>query len=91
MLQRETTSKPIRFSGHARLQMTRRGVSDHEIVEAIRTSLWQPTEPGRLECRKDFLFEREWNGKLYKTKQVRPIFVEEANEIAVVTVYSYYF
>jgi hypothetical protein len=71
--------------------MTRRGVSDHEIVEAIRTSSWQPTELGRFECRKDFLFEREWNGKLYKTKQVRPIFVEEASEIVVVTVYSYYF
>ena len=45
----------------------------------------------RLECRKDFPYEREWNGKFYKTKQVRPIFVEETDEIVVVTVYSYYF
>jgi hypothetical protein len=46
---------------------------------------------GRLECRKNFAFEREWNGKMFATKQVRPIFVEEANEIVVVTVYTYYF
>ncbi len=46
---------------------------------------------GRLECHKDFPYGREWNGKFYKTKRVRPIFVEEADEIVVVTVYSYYF
>jgi ABC-type glucose/galactose transport system permease subunit len=31
------------------------------------------------------------NGEVYATKQVRPIFVEEAGEIVVVTVYTYYF
>jgi len=84
-------TKPIRLSGHARGQLARRGVSEDEVIEAIRTSSWQPAELGRLECRKDFLYEREWNSKFYKTKQVRPIFVEETDEIVVVTVYSYYF
>jgi hypothetical protein len=50
-----------------------------------------PAEGGRLECRKDFSYGREWNGKVYATKQVRPIFAEEPNEILVVTVYVYYF
>jgi hypothetical protein len=39
----------------------------------------------------DFPFGKEWNGKTYRTKQVRPIFVEEAGEILVVTVYTYFF
>jgi hypothetical protein len=39
---------------------------------------------------KSFRFGREWNGKPYATKQVRPIFVDEANEIVVVTVYTYF-
>jgi len=52
---------------------------------------WGPAEGGRLECRKDFSYGREWNGKVYATKQVRPIFVEEPNEILVVTVDVYYF
>lgn len=30
-------------------------------------------------------------GKVYATKQVRPVFVEEATEVVVVTVYTYYF
>jgi hypothetical protein len=44
-----------------------------------------------MDCRKGLSFNAEWNGKVYGTKQVRPIFVEEADEIVVVTVYVYYF
>ncbi len=83
--------KPIRLSGHARQQLAFRGVTEDEITEAIQTTEWGPAELGRLECRKDFPFGREWNNKVYAVKQVRPIFVEEADEIVVVTVYGYYF
>lgn len=31
----------------------------------------------------------EW--QVYATKQVRPVFVEEAGEVVVITVYTYYF
>ena len=40
-----------------------------------------------MECRKDFPFDALWNGLHYATKQVRPVFLEEPNEIVVVTVY----
>ncbi|MEW6096674.1 MAG: hypothetical protein AB1567_09135 [bacterium] len=83
--------KSIRLSGHARSQLPFRGVTEEEIKETIRSEPWSPTELGRLECRKDFPFGKEWNKKVYATKQVRPIFVEETTEIVVVTVYSYYF
>jgi hypothetical protein len=83
--------KPIRLSGHAPEQLAYRGVREEEIIEAIRTSPWQPAELGRLECHKDFSFGREWNRKFYATKRVRPIFVEEEDEIIVVTAYLYYF
>ena len=83
--------KPIRLSAHATGYINRRGFTIAEGEEAIRTSRWQPAELGRLECRKNFAFGNEWNGKVYATKQVRPVFVEEANEIVVVTVYTYYF
>jgi hypothetical protein len=83
--------KPIRLSGHARQQLAFRGVTEEEITEAVRTAEWEPAELRRLECRKDFAFGRQWNDKMYDVKQVRPIFVEEANEIVVVTVYAYYF
>ncbi len=83
--------KPIRLSRHARVNMEYRGATEQEIIEAIQTAPWTPAEMGRLECRKDYLYEQEWNGKHYSTKQVRSIFVEKENEIVVVTVYVYYF
>jgi hypothetical protein len=46
---------------------------------------------GPLAMLKNFPFGQEWNGKVYATRQVKPIFVEEAAEIVVVTVYTYYF
>jgi hypothetical protein len=59
--------------------MTRRGFTVGEVEESIRTMPWHRAELGRLECRKDFTYGKEWNGKLYTTKQIRPIFVEEAS------------
>ena len=83
--------KPIRLSTHAAGYINQRGFTVAEVEEAIRTSQWQPAESGRLECRKNFAFGNEWNRKFYATKRVRPVFVEEASEIVVVTVYTYYF
>jgi hypothetical protein len=40
---------------------------------------------------KIFLTVRNGMAKTYATKQVRPVFVEEAAEVVVVTVYTYYF
>ena len=83
--------KPIQFSGHATQQLKFRGTTEAEVVDAIRTAQWLPAEDGRMECRKDYVFNSIWNRRHYTTKEVRPIFVEESNEIVVVTVYVYYF
>lgn len=83
--------KSIRLSEHAKQQLEFRGATEPQVIEAIRTETWEPAELGRFECRRDFPFESEWNNKYYDTKQVRPIFVDEPDEIVVVTVYVYYF
>jgi hypothetical protein len=83
--------KPIRLSAHALGYLQKRGFTVAEVEEAVCTRPWKPSELGRSECRKDFPHNAEWNGKVYATKQVRPIFAEEPTEIVVVTVYTYYF
>ena len=82
--------KPVRLSGHARENIRHRGTTEQEVIDVIRTPEWGPAGQGRCECRKDFDFGGDWNGRYYTTKQVRPIFVEETDEIVVVTVYVYY-
>jgi hypothetical protein len=83
--------KPIRLSRHAEGYIGPRGFSFQEVEMAIREKPWQATGQGPFECRKDFPFDAIWNNRRYATKQVRPIFVEEAAEIVVITVYTYYF
>jgi hypothetical protein len=73
--------KPIRLSRHALSYATKRGFTVAEVEETIRTSAWGAAELGRLDCRKDFPYGKEWNGKIYATRQVRPVFVAEAEEI----------
>jgi len=84
-------TKPIRLSPHAQEQLAFRGTTEEEIIETIQTSSWKSAELNRQECQKDFVYKQNWNNKYYKTKQVRPIFVEEQKEIIVITVYVYYF
>ena len=83
--------KPIRLSHHATLYFASRGFTETEVVYAIGSATWGPADRGRLECRIDLPFDGEWNGKHYMTKQIRPVFVDEPDEIVVVTVYTYYF
>ncbi|HZL79378.1 MAG TPA: hypothetical protein VFC17_11050 [Candidatus Limnocylindrales bacterium] len=78
--------KPIRLSKHALGYSVSRGFTVAEVEEAIRTCVWGAAELGRLECRKDFPFGQNWNGKIYATRQVRPVFVDEAEETVVITV-----
>ena len=85
------TPKTVRLSQHALQNAEYRGTTPNEITNAILTSKWSPAERGRLECRRDYPYNGIWSGKYYRTKQVRPVFVEEPDEVVVVTVYVYYF
>lgn len=83
--------KPVRLSAHARSYVERRGFTESEVITAIARSPWKSAELGRFQCHMEFAFGQTWNGKTYATKQVRPVFVDEATEIVVVTVYTYYY
>ena len=83
--------KPVLLSQHAKQQLFYRGTTEEEVIDTIQACKWEPAELGRLQCKKDFAYNKSWNSKLYEIKQVRPIFVEEDKEIIVITIYVYYF
>jgi hypothetical protein len=85
------TTKPIRLSSHARGYLARRGFTEAEVSDAIRSGHWRATHSGRWESSREFPYNSDWNGTFYARKRVRPIFAEEATEIVVVTVYTYFF
>jgi hypothetical protein len=66
-------NKKILLSAHAKDQLRYRGGTEEEVITAIQSEIWQKAEFGRLECRKNFPYQAEWNERYYETKQVRPI------------------
>lgn len=83
--------KPIHLSRHAEEQAQERGATAVEVSEAVRKGAREPARHGREMCRYNFVFGRQWQGKHYAIKQVAPVIKEEANEIVVITVYTFYF
>ena len=83
--------KPIHFSPHARDQLADRGTNQAEVEETIRIGEQVEVRYGRLAFRKNFAYDQSWKGKMYSTKQVKPIVTEESDRLVIVTVYVYYF
>ena len=83
--------KPIRLTRHAREQAEERGATETEVKEAIRKGSREPAKHGRELCRFNFPFGKRWQNNPYAIKQVAPVIKDEAREIVVVTVYTFYF
>jgi hypothetical protein len=83
--------KPIRLSKHAQEQAKERGATEHEVKEAVQKGAREPTKRGREICRYNFPFHHQWQRRRYAIKQVAAIIKDEANEIVVITVYTFYF
>ncbi len=83
--------KPIRLTKHAKEQARERGATEAEVREAIVNGSREPAKRGRELCRYNFTYGRKWQGTAYAIKQVAPVIVEEAKEIVVITIYTFYF
>lgn len=84
--------KPISFSTHARLQMELRGAEEAEVISTIRSGIWESAKRGKFQCRHRFNFNSTSpiNQQFYKYKTIEAIFLEESNQIVIVTVKVYY-
>ena len=85
--------KPIRLTKHAREQeqCVERGATEDEVRHSIELGSRETAKHGRELCRFNFAFGQTWQGRLYAIKQVAPVIKEKANEIVVITVYTFYF
>ncbi|MFQ3597623.1 MAG: hypothetical protein SNJ55_06560 [Chloroherpetonaceae bacterium] len=83
--------KPIRLTKHATDRCLSRGATFQEVQQAIREGVREPVKANRQSSKMNFVFNDYWGNVFYPIKQVAPVFVEETNEIVVITVYTYYF
>ena len=80
----------IEFPDHARLQMTERGVTVEEVETVIEHGSLSDARESRLARELVFTEGYPWLGRYYPHKRVRVIFVRQAENVVIVTVYSYY-
>lgn len=83
--------KSIRLSRHAREQCLERGATAAEVRHAIEHGSREPAKGDRDLYRFNFAFGQRWQGRHYAIKQVAPVVKEEADEMVVITVYTFYF
>ena len=67
------------------------GAEEQEVLDAIRHGVREPAKMGRELYKYNLPFNRPWGGNVYAVKQVAPVIREEASEIVVITVYTFYF
>lgn len=83
--------KPIRLTAHAKEQAIERGASLYEIEISIQNGVPEEAKNARKMYRYNFQFNSNWQDTFYQIKQVAPVVKEEAEEIVVITVYTFYF
>jgi len=81
----------VRFHPHARQRMVERGATDAEVSSAILEGERFEAKYGRAGVRRNFVFERQWHGRLYATKQIEAYAVREGQDWLVTTVIVRYF
>ncbi len=81
----------VRYHPHARERMAERGASEQEITAAVGEGEQFKAKFGRTGFRRNFVFEKQWRGKYYKTKQVEAYAVREGDDWLVITVIARYF
>ena len=70
--------------------MTRRGTTGQEIADVVARGLPDSATGNRRAKSLVYPFGHRWGTKSYEQKKVKVIYVEEGDDIFVITVYVYY-
>ncbi len=80
----------VRLHSHARERIIERGAAEAEVIAAVEGGERFAAKFGRTGFRRNFVFDSEWRGRVYHTKQVEAFAVDE-NGWLVITVLVRYF
>ncbi len=80
----------IKYTEHAIERMRSRGASKSEVEKTILYGSEIPAKVGRKAKEMVFNYGKSWLGMVYPEKKVVAIYVEEGNEIVVITVKVFY-
>jgi hypothetical protein len=81
----------IRFHPHALERMAQRGATEQEVTVAVEAGERFDAKFDRAGFRRNFAFEKRWQGKHYETKQVEAYAVRQDEDWLVISVITRYF
>lgn len=67
----------VRLHPHARKRLAQRGASEEEVLSTVESGERFTAKYGRVGFRRNFPYNDMWRGRLYATKQIEAIAVDE--------------
>jgi hypothetical protein len=80
----------VRLHPHARGRLEERGATEEDVRHTVESGERFAAKYGRSGFRRNFLFNREWMGKHYATKQVEAYAVEEQGWLVITVVVKFF-
>ena len=80
----------VRLHPHARSRLQERGATEEDVRLTVETGERFAAKYGRSGFRRNFLFNREWMGKQYATKQIEAYAVEEQGWLVITVVVKFF-
>ena len=80
----------VRLHSHARERLAERGATEEEVVATVQSGERFPAKFGRTGFRRNFVFDSEWQGRRYATKQVEAYAVEENGWLVITVIVKYF-
>ena len=81
----------VRLHPHARERLSERGATEHEVLATVEGGEKFPAKFGRTGFRRNFIFDGQWLGRKYSTKQIEAYAVDEKDGWLVITVLVKFF
>ena len=81
----------VRLHPHAKQRMAERGATNLEVSAAVQDGERFEAKFGRTGFRRNFVFEKQWRGRYYRTKQVEIYAVRQGRNWLVISVIVRYF
>jgi len=80
----------IRLHPHALERLVERGANEEEVRATLEGGERFPAKHGRIGFRRNFSFDREWNGKCYAVKQIEAYAVEENGWLVITVIVKFF-
>ncbi len=80
----------VRLHPHAAGRLDEHGATEAEVIATVREGESFPAKFGRTGFRRNFVFDRQWRGRYYATKQIEAFAVEEDGWLVITVIVKFF-